>query len=64
MQIKAYLKGATGAATSKLAGKTDLGSSNAHWNKLDVNKMITTPADLSYLNNIEVNSVVKESCVW
>lgn len=64
MQTKSYLKWAAGADTSKLAGKTDLCGSNAHQNKLDVDKLITIPADLSELSDVENDGVVKETCAW
>ena len=62
MQTKSYLKGAAGADTSKLAGKTVLSGSNAHQNKVDVDKMIPIPADLSELSDVENDGVVKETC--
>ena len=49
---KVKLKGATGIDTSKLAAKSDLASSKAEIDKIDVDKLITASVDLIKLSNV------------
>ena len=58
---KVGLKNATGIATSKLAAKSDLVSLKADVDKLDIDKLIPVPANLSKLSNVVKNDVVKKT---
>ena len=56
---KTNLKGATGVDTSNLAVKSDLVSLKSKVDKTDIDKLKTVTADLSKLNNVVDNGVVK-----
>ena len=56
---KANLKGATGVNTSNLAVKSDLASLKAEVDKRGIHNIITVPADLSKLGNVQDNAVKK-----
>ena len=58
---KVDLKNATGIATSKLVAKSDLVSLKADVDKLDIDKLIPVPANLSKLSNVVKNDVVKKT---
>ena len=58
---KVGLKNATGIATSKLVAKSDLVSLKADVDKLDIDKLIPVPANLSKLSNVVKNDVVKKT---
>ena len=58
---KTDLKNATGINTSKLAAKFDLASLKAEVDKLDIEKLVTVPVDLSKLSNTVKNDVVKKT---
>ena len=58
---KVGLKNATGIATSKLAAKSYLVSLKADVDKLDIDKLIPVPANLSKLSNVVKNDVVKKT---
>ena len=47
---KTYLKNATGIDTSKLAAKSDFVSLKAEVDKLDIDKLVPAPVDLSKLS--------------
>ena len=55
------LKNATGVDTSKLAAKSDSASLKAETDQIDVDKLKTVPVDLSKLNNVVNNVVVKKT---
>ena len=55
------LKRAIGVNTFNLAAKLDLASFKASVDKLDVDKLKTAPGDLSKLNNVVVDNVVKKT---
>ena len=55
---KADLKDATGINTSKLAVKSDLASLKAEIDKLDIDKLMPAPVDLSKLSDVVKNDVV------
>ena len=57
---KTNLKGATVVDTSNLATKSDLTRLKAKVDKLDIDKLKTSPADLSKICNIVDNDVVKK----
>ena len=56
---KTELKHATGVEASKLAAKSDLASSKAEVDKIDVDKLKTVLVDLNKLRNLVNNDVVK-----
>ena len=58
---KADLKNATGIHTSKLAAKSDLTSLKAEVDKLNIDKLIPAPVDLSKLSDAVKNNVVKRT---
>ena len=58
---KADLKNATGIHTSKLVAKSDLTSLKAEVDKLDIDKLIPAPVDLSKLSDAVKNNVVKRT---
>ena len=58
---KADLKDATGINTSKLAVKSDLASLKAEIDKLDIDKLMPAPVDLSQLSDVVKNDVVKKT---
>ena len=60
---EADLKNATGIDTSKLALKPNLANLKAEVDKIDTEKLKTTPVDLSKLSNIVNNDVVKKLCM-
>ena len=58
---KADLKDSTGIDTSKLASKSDLVSLKAQVDKLDIDKLISVPVDLSKLSDVVKYNVVKKT---
>ena len=58
----ANLKGASGIETFTLAWNTDLADLKTKVNKLDLDKLMVFPADLSKLINVVDNDVVTN--VW
>ena len=62
-ETKAYLKNATGIDTSKLAAKSDLASLKAEVEKLDINKLVSVSVDLSKLDHVLKDDVVKKPCM-
>ena len=58
---KTDLKNATGTDTSKLAAKSDLVSLKAEVDKLDIDKLVPVPVDLSKLSDVVKNDVVKKT---
>ena len=60
---KADLKNAAGIDAFKLATKSHLVSSKADIDKLDIDKLIPLPADLSKLNDVVKNDVAKKICM-
>ena len=58
---KADLKLATGIDISKLAAKSDLDSLKAEVDKLNIAKLVPLPVDLSKLNDVVKNDVVKKT---
>ena len=49
--------------TSNFALKTNLSSLKTELDKLDIDKLATVPVDLSKLNNVVKNDVVKKLCM-
>ena len=58
---KTYLKNTTGIDASKLAAKSDLASLKAEIDKLDIDKLISVPVDLSKLTDLVKNDAVKKA---
>ena len=58
---KTDLKNATRIDTSKLAAKSNLVSLKAEVDKLDIDKLVPVPGDLSKLSNVVKNNVVKNA---
>ena len=58
---KLDLQNATGIDTSKLALKSYLAKLKAEVDKIDIDKLETVPVDLSKLNNVVNNEVVKKT---
>ena len=58
---KEDFKNATGVDTSKFARKVDLASLKSEIGKLDINKLETTPVDLSKLSDAVKSEVVKKT---
>ena len=56
---KADFKNATGIDTSKLAAKSDWASLKAELDKLDIDKLLPVPLDLSKLSDLVKNDVKK-----
>ena len=56
---KVDLHNATEIDTSKLAGRSDLASLKAEVDKLDIDKLVLVPVDLSKLSGVVKNDVVK-----
>ena len=54
------LKNATGIDTSKLAVKSDLANLKDEADKLDIDKLIPVPFDVSKLGDVVKNDVVKK----
>ena len=59
---KVDLHNATEIETSKLAGRADLASLKAEVDKLDIDKLVPVPVDLSKLSGVAKNDVVKTVC--
>ena len=60
---KVDLKNATWIDTSKLVAKSNLVSLIAEVDKLDIDKLVPVPVDLSKLSYVVKNDVVKKDCV-
>ena len=58
---KTDLKNAARIDTSKLAAKSNLVSLKAEVDKLDIDKLVPVPGDLSKLSNVVKNNVVKNA---
>ena len=58
---KADLKNATGIDTSNFALKSNLANLKTKEDKLDINKLVPAPVDLSKLSDVIKNHVVKKT---
>ena len=63
MQQKQILKMQTGIDKSKLAAKSDLVSLKAEVDKLDIDKLVPVPVDLSKLSDVVKNDAFKKLSV-
>ena len=59
---KTDLKDATGVDTSNFALKSNLASLKTEVDKLDIEKLVLIPIDLSKLSDLAENDVVKKHC--
>ena len=59
--IKADIKNITLIDTSNVALKTNLANLKTEVDKLDIDKLVPIPADLSKLSNVVKNDVVKKT---
>ena len=59
--MKTYLKSITHVDTSNFALKTNLASLKTEVDKLDTDKLVPVPVDLSNLSNVLKNEVVKKT---
>ena len=60
-ETKTDLKNATGTDKSKLALKSNLASLKIEVDKLDIDKLVPVPVDLSQLSDVVKNVVVKKT---
>ena len=60
---KIDLKNAAGLDTSKLAAESDLASLKAEINKLDINKLVPVPVDLSKVSDVVKMMLLKKLCM-
>ena len=60
---KTDLKNVTHVDTSSFALKTNLANLKTEVNKLDIDKLAPVPVDLSKLNDVVKNDVVKKNCI-
>ena len=49
---------------TSFALKTNLASLKTEVEKLDIDKLMPVPTDLSKLSNVVKNDVVKRNCIW
>ena len=61
---KTDLNNITHVDTSSFALKKNLASLKTEVDKLDIDKLVPVPVDLSKLSNAVKNEVVKKNCVW
>ena len=61
---KAGIKNITHVDTSGLALKTNLANLKTEVDKLDIDKLLPVPADMSKLSNVVKNEVFEKNCVW
>ena len=60
---KTDIKNISHADTSSFALKTNLASSQTEVDKLDIEKLVPIPVDLSKLSDVVNNDVVKKNCI-
>ena len=60
---KIDLKNATGIDTSKPVAKSDLASLKAEIDRLDIDKLVPVPVDLSKLSDVVKINVIKKLCM-
>ena len=61
---KAAIKNISHVDTSSFALKTNLANLKTEVDKLDIDKLVPVPIDLSKLNDVVKNDVVKKNCIW
>ena len=60
---KTNIKNISHVGTSSFALKTNLASLKTEVDKLDIDKLVLIPVDLSKLRDVVKNDVVKKNCV-
>ena len=60
---KADIKNITHVDTSSFPLKTNLANLKIEVDKLDINKLVPFPTDLSKLSNVVKNDVIKKRCI-
>ena len=60
---KADIKNITHVDTSSFPLKTNLANLKIEVDKLDINKLVPFPTDLSKLSNVGKNDVIKKRCI-
>ena len=61
---KADIKNISHVDTSSFALKTNLATLKTEVDKLDINKLVPVPVDLSKLSDVVKSDVVKKNCIW
>ena len=61
---KADIKNISHVDTSSFALKTNLTTLKTEVDKLDINKLVPVPVDLSKLSDVVKSDVVKKNCIW
>ena len=61
---KADIKNISHVDTSSFALKTNLANLKTEVDKLDIDKLVPVPVDLSKLSDVVKNDVVTKNCVW
>ena len=61
---KTDIKNISHVHTSSFALKSNLASLKAEVGKLDADKLVPVPVDLSKLSDVVNDDVVKKNCVW
>ena len=61
---KTDIKNISHVDTSSFALKTNLANLKTEVDKLDIDKLVPVPTDLSKLSNVVKNDVVKRNCIW
>ena len=61
---KADIKNITHVDTSSFALKANLANLKTEVDKLDIDKLVPVPTDLSKLSNVVKNDVIKKRCIW
>ena len=61
---KADIKNISHVDTSSFALKSNLAGLKTEVDKLDIDKLVPVPVDLSKLSDVVKNDVVKKNCIW
>ena len=61
---KTDIKNISHVDTSSCALKSNLASLKTEVDKLDIDKLVPVPVDLSKLSDVVKNDVVKKNCIW
>ena len=61
---KTDFKNVTHVDTSSFAWKTNLDTLKTNVHRLDIDKWVPVPTDLSKLSNVVKNDVVKKNSIW
>ena len=60
---KTDIKNISHVDTSSFALKTNLANLKTEFDKLDIDKLVPIPADLSKLSDVVKNDIVKKNCI-